>query len=268
MQKRNVLNFPRLSELKKQRQKVFLSQVFLIGSIFIAVLVGLVYISRISRLNINAIEVVGNKVIDTEVIKQVVENETSGKYVWLLPKTNIFFYPKNSIKQNLSSQFKRLKDIDVAIKDRNILEIQVSEREPKYLWCGQEVHAEEKCSFLDETGFIFDEAPYFSGEVYFKFYGKLPTDFARFILFKQTLEVIGLKPAEVLIVENGNVEIFLSGKSKPKVILNESSDFQKIAENLQAALTTEPLHSDFKNKYSSLLYLDLRYGNKVYFKFK
>ena len=47
-----------------------------------------------------------------------------------------------------------------------------------------------------------------------------------------------------------------------------TSDFQKIAENLQAALATEPLRSDFKNKYSSLLYLDLRYGNKVYFKFK
>jgi hypothetical protein len=54
----------------------------------------------------------------------------------------------------------------------------------------------------------------------------------------------------------------------PEIIFKIDSDFQKIAENLQAAITTEPLQTDFKNKYSSLLYIDLRFGNKVYYKFR
>jgi nucleoside-diphosphate-sugar epimerase len=39
-------------------------------------------------------------------------------------------------------------------------------------------------------------------------------------------------------------------------------------ENLDAAIDTEPLKSKLKNKFSSLEYIDLRYGNKVYDKFK
>ena len=54
---------------------------------------------------------------------------------------------------------------------------------------------------------------------------------------------------------------------KSYICVGLDSDFEKLAENLQAALMTEPLQSDFKNKFSSLLYIDLRFGNKVYYKF-
>src|SRR3989338_931762 len=155
-------------------------------------------------------------------------------------------------------------DIDVSTLNNTVLKVTVFEREAKYLWC----ETEEKCYFMDGDGFIFDEAPYFSGEVYFRFYGSSNGDFVKLFPFKKIIEDMGLKPIGLSILENSNVEMFLSGKSKPKIIFNATSDFQKIAENLQAALATEPLRSDFKNKYSSLLYLDLRYGNKVYFKFK
>ena len=69
------------------------------------------------------------------------------------------------------------------------------------------------------------------------------------------------------------MEIFLSkGTSStsaigPKIIFKKDADLQNIAENLQAALNIEPLKSKFKNKYSLLLYIDLRFGNKVYDKF-
>ena len=71
--------------------------------------------------------------------------------------------------------------------------------------------------------------------------------------------------------DNGDIKVFLSGKKNqpwPEIILKADSDFQKVAENLEAALTTEPLQSNFKNKYSSLLYIDLRVKNKVYYKFQ
>ena len=189
----------------------------------------------------------------------------------------------------LSDRFKRLKDINITSKDGKILEISVSERIPEYIWCGEglpETGADiETCYFLDNTGFIFDEAPYFSGEVYFKFFGKVTTEndissgvyfsetnFHKFISFKKLLEDMKLKPVALYIMDNGEVKVYLSDLSPlpmgPEIIFKVDFDFQKIAENLQAALTTEPLQTDFKNKYSSLLYIDLRYGNKVYYKFR
>jgi len=70
--------------------------------------------------------------------------------------------------------------------------------------------------------------------------------------------------------EDGDIEIYLKPVDSlnfPKIILKSTSDFNKVVENLQSVLTTEPFQSDFKNKYSSLLYIDLRFGNKVYYKF-
>lgn len=273
MQQRDVLNSPRLSELKRRRRKVFFNKVLLSLFSLVVIFVVLAYLSRLHSLNIQKVKVIGNKVVDTEMIQLAAGKEISGKYLWLFPKTNILFYPKNHIKSALSQDFKRLKDITLSVTNEQVLEVSVSEREAKYIWCGEIPDTQAKCSFLDQDGFIFDEAPYFSGEVYFKFYGKKDwTNFPRLISFKKTLEDMGVKPVALYIKEAGDMEVFLSSSvfspEGPKLILKNDADFGKVAENLQAVLSTEPLLTDFKKKYSSLLYIDLRYGNKVYYKFR
>ena len=273
MKKRNVLNSPRLSELKSRRRKVFIIKIALAALLALIVFGGLAYVAGARRLNITSVEVAGNKVVDRDVVKKAVEAKIAGKYLWLFPKTNIFLYPKNKIKRELGNDFKRLKDIEISVRDNTVLQLTVQERAAAYLWC----ETEEKCYFMDTDGFIFDEAPYFSGEVYFKFYGPvsygsyfLKETFEKFIPFKKTLEDMGLKPVGLSVLGDGELKIFLSSSSsaRPEILLKTDADREVIAENLQAALTTEPLQSDFKNKYSSLLYIDLRFGNKVYYKFK
>ena len=276
MKKRNVLHSPRLQELKKKRRKTLLVKFIFFGVGFLVVLAGLAYISRTEKLNISEVEITGNKIVDTEMIRAAAQEEITGSYLWFLPKTNILLYPKGNIRDALSDKFKGLKGISITTRDDRILQISVAERIPKYMWCGENLPESganiETCYFLDETGFVFDEAPYFSGEVYFKFYGKMSSNFKSLILFKQTLEAMKLEPVALYMMENGEIKMYLSDESSlpmgPEIIFKTDSDLEKIAENLQAALTTEPLQSDFKNKYSSLLYIDLRYGNKVYYKFK
>ena len=276
--KRNILHSPRLSELKKKRRNVFLVKVlfFLIG--FSLIITGLVYLSRLEKLNITGIEVVGNKIVDGETIEATAESELSGNYLWFFPKTNFLFYPKNKIINNLYDKFKTLKNISLSVKNQKILQIAVFERIALYTWCGitppEKSNSDKKCYFLDETGFIFDEAPYFSGEVYFKFYGKVfqnYTDiFSQLILFKENLEKMGLKPIALYVADDENAKIFLSrgNDSHPEILFKSSDDVEKIAENLETALTTDPLQAELKKKFSSLVYIDLRFGNKVYYKFK
>ncbi|MFA5778457.1 MAG: hypothetical protein WC870_03170 [Candidatus Paceibacterota bacterium] len=296
MQKRNVLNSPRLVELKKRRQKAILNKVLISLLGFSVIFILLAYISRFDNLNITEIQISGNKILETEILQTTVEQQISNKYLWLFPKTNILIYPKNAVKEELKEKFKRLKDVNLSIKNNKILEVSLTERIAKYTWCGTVMPAQvdplqknvdtQKCYFLDEDGYLFDEAPYFSGEVYFKFYGLTnlndegigagfyfsEPNFKQLISFKNALESMELKPTSLYIKENDDIEIFLSrGKTLPtgpRIILKKDSDFDKVAENLQTAITTEPLKSKLKNKYSSLLYIDLRFGNKVYYKFQ
>ncbi len=287
--KRNVLNSPRLLELKKHRRRVVLSKILISLLALLAIFFLLAYLSNLKSLNISNVEITGNKVIDTEALKGTVEEQMTGKYLWLFPKTNILLYPKNSITNILQEKFKRLNSINLSILPaqagkNNTLEVSLGERTAKYTWCGTdspETSVEnQQCYFIDEDGYVFDEAPYFSGEVYFKFYGVqskfyfYKQNFKQLIAFRDFFIGLGLQPTALYITNDGDVEIFLSkGMSststiRPKIIFKIDADFQNVAENLEAALNTEPLKSKFKNKYSSLLYIDLRFGNKVYDKFQ
>jgi len=302
MQKRDILNSPRLHEIKKRRQKIFFRKTLFLSLGLLILFFIFTYISRLNKLNISTVEVIGNKIIDTEMMKSVIQEELTGKYLFLLPKTNLLFYPKNKIQNKLAYDFKRLDNINLSIKNTNTLEVSVVERKAAYVWCGEnlivptEVLDEENCYFMDDSGYVFDKAPYFSGEVYFKFYGLVhrptaegklsgseelvdPTglyfseaDFSRLVSLKEMLQSIAINSAALYKPEDGDLKIYLPSKSAgligPEILLKMNSDFQKIVENLHSALAIEPLLSDFKNKYSSLLYIDLRFGNKVYFKFK
>lgn len=227
-------------------------------------------------------------------LKTTVNQEISGKYLWLFPKTNILIYPQNAIASELQNKYKRLKNINLSIIDSKVLVITVTERNAEYLWCGMKPEkftsqniSDQKCYFLDENGYFFDAAPYFSDEVYFKFYG-LPEqvsnevdnpmgqnfskqNFEQLVIFKNAIISMGLKPVYLYALNNKDAEIILTqGKNasiEPKIIFNLNSNLQSITENLKAALDTEPLKTKILDKYSSLEYIDLRFENKVYDKF-
>jgi len=283
----NVLTSPRLKEIKKRKRRVFWHKVFLITFGFLVIIGIFSYISRNVKVNIHTIEISGNEIIDTKLIKEVVDEKLIGYYLKLFPKTNFLFYPKGAIKNELENRFKRLTNISFKLKDVNTLEISVAERIALYTWCGEyppELNtSEQKCYFLDESGFIFDEAPYFSGDVYLRLYGEDGVNlenpagsyfsqkiFYNLIALRNNIGGMGVATKAIYVTVDGEVRILLPARGdgrNPEIILKADADFNKVAENLQAALDTEPLLSKFKTQYSSLQYIDLRFGNKVYYKF-
>lgn len=278
--KKSVLSSPRLLELKKKKQKILFKKIFFLVFLIILILIGLSFLSKWQRLNINNIQISGNKVIETKMIEDLVKEKITGNYLWIFPKTNFLFYPKREIKTELANKFKRLKDISLNIQNLQTLNVSLDERTALYTYCGlapaELDDKNQKCYFMDENGYIFDEAPYFSGEVYLKFYGIADSyffqpNFTKLISFKETLEKIGIKPVVFFVEDTGDIKVFLSSATSqlgPFINLKANANFDEIVGNLQSVLTTEPLQTEFKTKYSSLLYIDLRFGNKVYYKFK
>ena len=289
MKNRNVLNSPRLLELKRRRTRAFFSRTFFYFLGLAVVLALAVYLSRLPGINIETVEVEGASIVEGENIKAVAQEKISGKYLWLIPKTNVLFYPKEKIVEALTSQYKRLGEINLSIKNNRVLVVAVTEHQPLYTWCGvdlsvilEDTEKPHKCYFLDKDGYVFDEAPYFSGDVYFKFYGlqgvnpENPTGsyfaqeyFQNLISFKQGLETLALEPITFYLKEDGDAELYLSGTKnpKPKIFIRTDSDMENLTGNLEAALRTEPLKTRMEKEYAKLEYLDLRFDNKVYSKF-
>ncbi|MEK7588895.1 MAG: hypothetical protein AAB438_03700 [Patescibacteria group bacterium] len=297
MDKRTALSSPRILELKKRKRRVLRNRAIFFLILFLIVFIGLIFLSRWDKINLNKIEIEGNKIVEDKMILKVVEDQLSGHYLWFFPKSNVLLYPKNAIRYELTNKFKRLKNVSLEVKDLKTLNIAVSELEGKYTWCGEDVVRntttpddflnllEDQCYFLDGNGYIFDIAPYFSGSVYFKFFGKIqniedgpighylsPEHFENLTFFRDAVLKIGLKPYAFNIKEDGDIELYLQSSftppNAPKIVFKSTSDIVKVVENLQSAVSIEPLKTNLKEKYTNLNYIDLRFGNKIYYKFK
>ncbi len=287
MKKKTIASSPRVLEFKKKQRQAEMKKLGFYVVCVILVLGSLSFLASWKKINILDISVSGNKVIDTASIQALAKKEIDGKYFWLIPKSNYLFYPKKNIKQNITDTYKRFTDVSVEISDSNILNIDVSERMAKYTWCGEEFEniskEDQKCYFMDQSGYIFDEAPYFSGDVYFRFYGATTGNgervdgsdyfkeaFPNLVLFRDLAENVGVKPV-AMHVEGNEVKMYLESSTSdepPVVQVKTNADIKKVVENLKTALGTDPLKSKFDKNYKSLEYIDLRFVNKVFYKFK
>ena len=73
-------------------------------------------------------------------------------------------------------------------------------------------------------------------------------------------------PVTTIVVEEEDA-IFLSASSTSKVMIRTDMDPKKVWSTIVSAIDTEPLKSKLATNRGGLEYLDVRYGNKVFYKF-
>ncbi len=242
----------------------------------------IIYIPSLPSLQIKNILVLGNKVLTEEEIKQRVEEELSGKYLRVFPKTNVFLYPQKPIEESLLPAFPRVASVSAHLDTKRVLTITLTEREPFALWCGREEKSliqegQRNCFYLDDTGFAFSQAPSFSGNAYFEFYGKgelsdgdptgsyfLPLASYRNILkIKKSLEGMDAHSLSAFVGEDNGVLLFESAGYGIRFNLDQNAD--TLESNMQAVFHSSSWGDTLRS--GTLEYMDFRFGNKVYYKY-
>ncbi len=278
MRSKAVLDSPRLREMRRKQRKSVQRKLAIIAVFLLVIFISLGFASRLRDVNIQTVSITGNRLIDSKDLEEATWDVLHGYYFWLYAKSNVMIYPERELKAKISERFKRIENIEIVANPDLNLAIKIKERGAQYVWCDEYM----KCYFTDLYGYIFDEAPYFSGPVYLKFQGgvsldKSPigqvvaeSDFEKLALFAETMKTFGLEPTTIKLLNDNETEIFLAsvdGGVGPKVVLNRKNDLTRIIQNLKTAVESEPLLTDIKTKYASLRYIDLRFDNKVYYKF-
>ncbi len=255
--------------IKRKRSLIFLG-------IVLVLLIALVFASRLEKLRIQNVSVSGSQVISPEKVTAVVEDLLSGHYLWLVPHDNALFYPKGTIETVLARKFPRFSSIAVSLQDLQTLEVLVAEREPFALYCSETTPSSGGCYFLDEEGYIFDEAPTFSSGVYFIYspeshdpepLGKafLPTtEFRALYHFIDELKTLGITGTE-LEVQETDFAVTFNGAGR--VMWSREAELPLIFSNLEAFLNAEEIRAqaDFLERVETL---DLRTENKVFYTFR
>ncbi len=266
---------PEFHEKKKKAKRKKLIW-WLLGIISILVLI--VIISRREALQIKTVSVNGARVVSADEVSEEAKQLLRGYYLGLIPKTNSLVYPQEKVREGLRKKFPRLTMLALTLEDINVLRVDVSEREPFALYCGDAIKVKEssKCYFLDKTGYIFDEAPLFSGAVYFV-YGLekpledplrhellSPPDFEKLSQFISELPELGLKPVAVVVSED-ELNLFLATENN--IVWKKETNLNTIYANLDAFLNNYEIKKE-KDFLERVNVLDLRTDNKVFYRFK
>ncbi len=280
----DILSSP--EKRKKKRTKLLIKAGVITSAILLVFGLG-IYGLHSDRIRISDIVVEGERVVAQKEIIDMAQKELEGSYMKIFPKDGIFFYPKEKIIKSIAENFGRISDVEVRRSKLTALTITVVERDPTALWCGKNIIEDEgsittSCYFVDETGLIFAPAPHFSGSVYFKYYSELlggastvnpidrrflsREDFTKTVSFVEELNKVGLKTYQLLIDTQGAYEFFL-GTGAGKVVVNPEDDYVQLLRNLQVALETKQAEREEEDIALDLEYIDLRFDNKVLFKF-
>jgi len=254
----------------------------------IGIVSAFVFFVREPFVRVQAIVIEGEEALSEQEISAALGAHLLGTYATVIPRDSIFFYPREAMERDLSERFKRLKEVEVSGVGFDSIQVTLDERTPAYLWCGKEKEVVTTgCYFLDNEGYVFERAPTFSGSVLVRFYGPLEEgeaslsytteedaagrffltsrQFAPLAAFLGSATALSLTPSYLVKKESGDAELYL--KEGGKVVISLKEDMEKTLSNLESALDAEPLKSDMAKRRSALQYIDLRFGNKVFFKF-
>ena len=291
---RDILTSPRIEEIKHKRRVRNLRLVIIFFIVTILLIESLSYISSNPNIVINNIVVTGNQIINAQDIEARVKDKLNGKYLYLFTKANSLIYPHQAIYEDLMTSLPRIKTLSVYRDNWKTLHIEITERLGSYLYCGAQIpeivtDVGENCYFINNDGYIFDKAPYFSGNVYFKYYVQIldennipienplmkyvfDTDrFHKIARFIDGITSIGFKPIYIEIKPDGTNTIYLShniNDSIPTIIFKNENDLDIILSNLVAAMNKSEFADEVNSKYTKLQYIDLSFTNKVIYKFQ
>ncbi len=282
IQKSQTYHNPDYLEKKKKRLIQHVSFWCVVLVILIAGFAGLTHWSKVS---IDMVQVTGTVILSPDQIKQSVSQYISGNYIYVLSKKNALLYPRKGLTIFLQQQFPRIQTVSVSLVNYHTIGVTVTERQPSALWCNlspEQIASSTdptiapQCYFLDKTGFVFSQAPDFSGDAYFKYYGLVPFEsaigssylsssdtFGQLSQFVEAVKALNITPLYIVATTQDDFEMYLYGGGY--IIFDAKSPLAETASNLQKLLQTANLVPE---KDGELLvdYIDLRYGNKVYYK--
>lgn len=259
-----------------RRARLYRRGLFIAGGV-LALLAALVTAARLPSLQVKDIVVSGNEVTTDEELRAVALKNLKGNYLFVFPKSNVFLYSRSAIERAITRAIARVGSASVSSANLSTIAIAVRERKPTALWCEgiYDPHdpVPDPCYFIDGDGLIYAKAPVFSGDVFLRFwgiYGGEPIDrdllplaaYREVMYLLQTLPKFSLVPTDV-VFDDTDAAVYLKGRAR--LLYSRKQSLGDVLSNLDSVLSSEPLQG---KDSLELDYIDLRFGNKIYYRLK
>lgn len=240
-----------------------------IAASIVLLLIGACAATYVPRLQIQEIVISGAQKTSPQGVKSYVEAVINDGKRHIVSRSNVFLYPKQTIEKVVVEQFPRIKQV-LVMRDgpfEQTLYVRIEERQPAYVWCGQQ------CYYMDKEGFLFEEAPNHDSSMYVFSGGRIASSspigekflqsyLAEVVAILDILKKDGRDPEGAEVVDEHDYVIKLQGG--PRLLVAFGAEADSVARNFKTVVDSEML----RNSYTDIEHIDLRYGNRVFYKMK
>jgi hypothetical protein len=268
------------SKIKARRRRRRVVVLSLAAGIFLLLLVGVVWLAHAPLMRITTVDVSGATTLNEGDVKNAVLADVSGSYLYLFPKNNIFLYPKYQTEADLAKQMPTIAKVSVNAKDFHTLNVAVTERSRKALWCGTSAAEVSACFWLDQDGVAYTAASDLTlsleaTSTYEKYYGALLGGAPQHYLNADQFHALSALVDALVQNQQGNAiqsievgptnDVHVTFADNFVLIFSLTSAGADVYQRFVLALASDAFVGHTLGDFQ---YLDLRFGDKLYYKLK
>lgn len=232
-------------------------------------------ISYLPRFSVQNVVIQGTQDVDPSLIQNYIATLFAAEPHSFLSHRNIFLYPRTEVEQGIVNAFPRVHTVTITRPSfwSTELDVAVTERDPYALWCD----SGDACYLMDQGGLIFASAASTTiADVpsHYVFEGGIATGtipigqqyvsahLPGIIELLDQLGRAGFTPSGASVDDDSDFSIQFTDGSR--LLASYGEDPGTLTKNLQIVLSSDAL----RNESGQVDYIDLRFGDKVYFRLK
>ncbi|OGZ95136.1 MAG: hypothetical protein A2847_00600 [Candidatus Sungbacteria bacterium RIFCSPHIGHO2_01_FULL_50_25] len=231
-----------------------------------------VYLLRHPALQVTDISVVGLRRVLPAEIELKIREELSGNFFYVIPRSSIVLFSASALEGTLKSAMPRLASLHITREFPSKISVEAREREFWAVFCAGEGG---ECGYMDRTGFVYESAPQSSGSLILsvrKDTGSvgIPSQAIEPALAEQFADAVRVLKEEIgedgesfFIFSELRDEFRIKVRSGYTLYIKRDDEFK----NTIAILKTF-LEKEAGENRKDLDYIDLRFGNKIFYKLK
>lgn len=242
-------------------------------------LCALVYVPHIPQLQIEVIEVEGVDEKTAHEIRAFAADTLAGTVGGVVPRRMFFAVGSTRLAERIGREFPKLKEVRVRKRFPDSLAIQASERELFAILCNDKERdtssALVKCAYLDADGIAYSPAPVFAGRLILK----IRTDFEEVAIGQEVVTPALIEKFRFITSALNSkmgiaVEWFELSERVPSEFRVAAADgfslFFRVEDEYENAFRVlgRVLEDEIGDRRANVDYIDLRFGNKVFYKMK
>lgn len=275
---------------RKKRKKIIKYSAFLI--FLILLILSISFLSFHKGLTINSIKISDNKYLEEYEVIEKINKILDERYFFLFSKRNFLIYPKAKIRESILTENISILNLNLELNGLNQLIVSVTEHRPVAKWCTKD---DEDCYLVNQDGLIYikdksinklstesskdSNSDILRGnehEKLLKLYGirgsleniigqhYLETDlFDNIMKTVDYLRDIDFNASHISTIDGETFSVYFI--DKPYLLISKYGQPKNVIQNLKITIETEELN---RAQLENLEYIDLRFGNKVYYKIR